>query len=674
MADQTDISPEFIVLKFADSRIPVFKELRNKDYIQYGDDNCYPEYLTTLYNKSAKHNAIITGKANYIFGNGFENGDVKVNRLGETLNDISRKSILDVEIYGGYRWEVIWNRLGKISEIYHVDYNTIRLAKEGGYYYKEKWDKFNRDEPEFIEAFNPNKPIGSQLFAYNEYRPGVRFYPLPTYIGCNNYIETDIEISKFHLSAIRNGMAPSKMIQFFKGEPGEEKKKEIERRLGQKFSGAENAGKFLLVFNDSNAAKSVEVTDLSASELDKQFDLLNKTTQQEIFSGHNVTSPMLFGIKTEGQLGGATELKTAYEIFINTYAKPKSQSFEKEVTYVMAFSMFPGAYEITQTDPIGVQFDVKDVIASIPKEFIFEKLGIPKEMLGPQAVQPGQPAANAPAEMVNENLKNLTGRQYQHVMRTVREYSKGKLTKPQASVLLSNGYGLSASDIDLLLGIEAPAAMSAHDSEDDVIAMFDACGESKSDYEILKSKKVCFSEADAEEDEEIWIHEAFKDVDLSLSETKILDLVKKDGKITAEVIAKAIGETKKYVESKLASLAKRGYIESAVTVIGEDEIIERTIPKRANVPPPSKQPRASISIKYSYEPKPGLDPIIPTTRPFCRKLIQLNRLYSRADIENISQRLGYSVFDRKGGWWGYNPECRHRWVSNILVRKGGQTS
>lgn len=129
MTNEQDISPEIIVLKFADSAIPRFKEVRGKDYIQYGEDNAYPEYLTYLYNKSAKHNAIIGGKANYIFGKGYENGNIIVNRLGETLNDISRKCILDVEIYGGFRIEVIWDRIGRIGEMYHTDYNTIGLQK-----------------------------------------------------------------------------------------------------------------------------------------------------------------------------------------------------------------------------------------------------------------------------------------------------------------------------------------------------------------------------------------------------------------------------------------------------------------------------------------------------------------------------------------------------------------
>lgn len=662
-------TPEFIVLKFADSKIPVFKESKNKDYIKYGDDNKYPDYLTYLFNKSAKHSAIVSGKAFYIFGEGYENGDVVVNRLGDTLNDISKKAILDIEIYGGFRWEIIWNAARKVKEVYHVDYTTIRVGKAGGYYFKENWDLLNRDEEIFIPAFNPSNPFGSQIYAYNEYRPKTRYYPLPEYVGSNNFIETDIEISKYYLSAIRNGMTPSKMIQFFSGEPTEDKKREIEKRMSQKFAGAENAGKFFLVFNPVNASKSVEVDDLSATDLDKHMIELNKTCQQEIFSGHRVTSPMLFGIKTEGQLGGNTELKTSYELFQVTYSTPKANAFDKEINYLLSYTSQPVEYKLRPTDPIGIQFDVKDFVSQIPIQYVFEKLGIPKE-LWPATATPSAPTLDSDVP-VNDNLKNLSARQLQHVNRVVKQYKDGKIAEAMAKTLLRTGLGLTEKDINEILGIQ-PAAMSALDEEEAVADMFDEYGDCRADFEILKSKKVCFTYVEeAEADEAIYIQEAFKTLDVTKTEQEILNLIKKDPKITPEVIAQAIGQTKKYVISKLDSLVKRGIIETSSESIGEDEEVVRTIPDAVDVVPPNEgAPPVQVMVKYSYEVKPNIGPaIIPTTRPFCRKMVNLDRLYSRAEIEAISTRLGYSVWDRKGGWWGKNPECRHRWVSNIVVKK-----
>lgn len=718
---EKDTSPSILFLKFSDAAIPVFKETRSKDYIKYGDDNEYPDYLTYLFNKSPKHNAIIGGKAKYIFGKGYENGDMIINRLNESLNDISRKALLDVEIYGGFKLEIIWNRGGKISEIYHVDFSCIRKGKEDGFYYKECWKEGNRDEEKFIIAFNPSEPTGSQIYEYNEYRPGVRYYPLPGYIGSNNYIETDIEISKYYLSAIRNGMMPSKMIQFFKGDPTDEKKREIEKRFGNKFAGAENAGKFIMVFNDSNATRAVEINDLSATELDKQFIELNKTTQQEIFSGHLVTSPMLFGIKTEGQLGGNAELKIAYSIFQNTYAEPKANNYDKEINWLLSFSNFKGEYKLQATDPIGFQFDAASVINSLPKTFVFKELGIPEDMWagetigGGQGVQPINPLSPQPTAAVNDHIKNLTGRQMQGIQRIVRQYESATnpMTRAQAALLLKTGYGLSDEDIIAFLGEDPQAlAMSfetamvtcpncshkfdynsvsesgmgyvncpkcsgkvtqANLLEANIIAMFDACGDSKNDFEILKSKRVSFAIDEAEADEIIYKQEAFKTYDVTTTENKILELIKKDPLITPDIIAKAIGETEAYVKSKIKSLEKKGYLETTTEKIGSDEIEKHIIPKGIDieVPPPGKGGPTQIFIKYSYE-----GPQDDRNRPFCAKMMQLNRLYSRYEIEQISQRLGYSVFDRRGGFWRHpdgevTPYCRHRWDSNIVIKKGG---
>jgi DNA-binding Lrp family transcriptional regulator len=655
--NQTDI----IVLKFADSKVPLFKEARNKDYILCGDDNLYPEYLTYLFNKSAKHNAILNSKAHYVFGEGYENGNTPINRIGETLNDIIRKAALDVEIYGGFRLEVIWDRARRVSELYHVDYTTIRKGKDGGFYFAEEWKKFIReDEIKYVPAFNPAEPVGSQIYAYDEYRPMMRHYPLPGYIGSNNYIETDIEISKFYLSSIRNGMMPSKMLQFYIGDPGEEKKKEIEARFAKKFSGAENAGKFVMVFNPAGPEKKIEISDLSGSELDKMFVELNKTVQQEIYAGHGITSPILFGIKTEGQLGGSTELRMAYEIFQNTYAKPKANALDREVSYLMSFAAAPAQYELRPTDPIGVQFDVASIIDKIPTEFIFEKLGIPYT---PQAT-----VASTPEQMVNEHIKNMTGRQWQAVQRIEREFKKGKITEAQARLLLKNSHGLSDEDINTFLGI-LPVQAAKFDTDDDILAIFDQFGDDKGDYEVIKSKRVCFSIDQIEDDEEIYSQEAFRTItDLSRTEATIISLIKKDPRIPAKDIAKAIGQTEAYVKNKIGVLTKRGWIESSTEVIGTDSVDVRTIVEDKVPPTPEKAQPAQIFIKYSYE-----GPQDSRNRPFCAKMMQLNRLYSRREIELISERLGYSVFDRRGGFWNKGgeivPHCRHKWQSNIVVRK-----
>jgi len=115
-----DITDKVISIKFADNRIPDFKEIKGTDYIKFGDDDRFPDHTLMLYNKSAKHNAIIIGKANYIIGNGLQTENEqaaewakKVNRYNETLQEVGQKFILDCEIFGGFYVEELWDNAGR---------------------------------------------------------------------------------------------------------------------------------------------------------------------------------------------------------------------------------------------------------------------------------------------------------------------------------------------------------------------------------------------------------------------------------------------------------------------------------------------------------------------------------------------------------------------------------
>jgi hypothetical protein len=261
-------------------------------------------------------------------------------------------------------------------------------------------------------------------------------------------------------------------------------------------------------------------------------------------------------------------------------------------------------------------------------------------------------------------------------MRIIRQYSKGQLTESAAKTLLRTGLGLNDEDVNSLLGIESVPVQMSFEQQDEIIAFFDSCGDSKNDFEVLKSKRVSFSsDTECKEDESVYIQEAFKTkADLTATENKIIEFIKKDKKVTPKVIADAIGESEAFVKSKIANLVKRGIIEQKISTDGVDKLIERAISNDIDLIPPPIKPGAvnptRVFIKYSYE-----GPEDNRNRPFCAKMMALHRLYSRADIESFSARFGYSVFDRRGGFWtrkGTNdttPYCRHNWKSNLIVQK-----
>jgi hypothetical protein len=55
------------------------------------------------------------------------------------------------------------------------------------------------------------------------------------------------------------------------------------------------------------------------------------------------------------------------------------------------------------------------------------------------------------------------------------------------------------------------------------------------------------------------------------------------------------------------------------------------------------------------------------------------KVYTREDIDGISAIMGYSVWNRRGGWYhtpsGVNrPQCRHVWEQQLVIKKGNKIS
>jgi DNA-binding MarR family transcriptional regulator len=235
--------------------------------------------------------------------------------------------------------------------------------------------------------------------------------------------------------------------------------------------------------------------------------------------------------------------------------------------------------------------------------------------------------------------------------------------------MLKGGYALSDEEVATWLGAE-----DLEFSEQDFQVFFEF-GEDRNNYEVLKSKTRFSDDAD---------FEMFADV--TQLQSNILDLIVKDKRITPEVIADTLKEDVGAVKRVIDLLIDKGFIKTSEVKQGKgidsNVIIERELTAPIGKIVEAIKPQTTqILIRYTYEWIPKLDrggepennPLITTSRPFCKYLLEANKFYTRSDIEQMSARLGYSVWDRRGGWWNDNgrisESCRHRWVSNIVKRK-----
>jgi hypothetical protein len=657
---------EIQVLTFAEAKQPEYKEKKGEGYMQYGQNNDYPQYLLDLFNKSAKHNAIIRGKVNYIVGNGWagEQPIVKKVNREETLNDLTKKVALDIELFGGAYIQVIWSVMGEqIAELWHCDYTKIRTNKDNTqFWYKEDWKATrNQEKAEVYAAFNPKNPIGVQILYVKEYRPGMNVYSLPGYFGALNYIESDVEVSKHVLGNAQTGFSASKLITLPNGEPSPDEKRAVSRQFDNMYTGADGK-KYLLAFVNDATRKPI-VDDLGASDLTKEdFGRVDELIQTNIFSGHQITSPDLFGIATPGQLGSRQQMRDSYEIFNNTYVRYKQMQLEGVFNMLGQYAGVTEELMLQPTDPIGIEFSENVILQVAPKEWILEKLGIDPTEYGIVA-ETEQPMAASPLS-VNEHIKGLKGREWQNMQRIIRDFNKGKITREQASSMLKGGYALSDEEVSTWLGAEE---LEFNEADFQVFFEF---GEDRNNYEVIKSKTRFSDDAD---------FEMFADV--TQLQSNILDLIVKDKRITPEVIADTLKEDVGAVKRVIDLLIEKGFIKTNEVKQGKgidsNIIIERQLTAPIGQIVEAIKPQTTqILIRYTYEWKAGFnDGDLDTSRPFCKYLVTANKFYTRSDIEQMSARLGYSVWDRRGGWYTkpgtntHSPSCRHEWRSNIVKRK-----
>jgi len=654
------------VLTFAEARQPEFKEKKGIDggYIKYGENNDYPEYIVDLYNKSSKHSAIIKSKVHYITGNGWSGeadaqGFIDYANRVESLDDLTRKVSLDIEIFGGAYMEVIWDLAGNLAEIWHCDYVKIRTNKDNTqYWYKEDW-KDNKIKPDVIAAFNPKQPTGKQILYIKEYRPNIGIYGLPSYFAALNYIESDIEVSKHILGNAQTGFSASKLITLPNGEPNDEEKRNVDNRLRKTYSGADGK-KYMIAFVNDISRKPV-VDDLGTSDLTKEdFGRIDALIQTNIFSGHQVTTPSIMGIAEAGKLGSRTEMRDGYEIFKNTYVNAKQMHLESVFNMLAKLKGVTSEIKIIPTEPIGIEFSEATIVQVAPKEWVLEKIGIDMTKYAP--VQD----ASVPAQTlsVNEHIKGLKGREWQNMQRIIREYTKGKINREQAGAMLKTGYALSDEEVNTWLGSEE---LDAQFAEQDFGVFFEF-GETKESYNIWKSKKRFSDEADF-----------YMFADVNQLESDILDQIAKQKDITPEVLAEVLDESVETINTVIKDLEDRKILKTTETKIGKginsNIIISRELTQPLSKAVGETKPQTTeILVRYSYDWIAGFNNSdITNSRPFCKALLGANKLYSRSDIESMSARLGYSVWDRRGGWWNDNgtisESCRHEWKTNVVTRK-----
>lgn len=368
---------------FSAAYVPQYQEvIKNKPWVFYGDDNAFPNHLLTIYQYSPITRACANATMYGVKGKNLLVLEGDPNRIGmanrsETLYEVFEKCVVDRIIFGGFALNIVKSNDGGIAEIYHTDFSRLRAGKEdmfgnvGTYYYSVDWKgtQINPQKWKPIEmpAFNMvSDESPSQIYYVKKYQPMMSYYPAPDWIASLTTSQLDIEIRNFHLNNTQNSMMGSVAISFPNGVPSEEERDIIYRQLEAKYSSTNNAGKFFLFFSE-NPEVQPTITPIPNNASDAWYSNMAPQIDQTVLTSWGISSPMLLGIKTEGQLGGRTEMLDAYNLFLQTRIIP----IQEEMLKVFEKLLF-----LRDKEPINLGIEQNQILPDLEQTQVDIQKGI----------------------------------------------------------------------------------------------------------------------------------------------------------------------------------------------------------------------------------------------------------------------------------------------------------
>ena len=617
-----------IVTEFASAEVPLFLEKKNKNLVYFGVDNMYPFELIDLYNDSSTHNAIVNGKVGYTVGNGLHSDDIEVKKwlsqanIDEDWTSLLKRLSLDYELFNGYAIEVIKTKVG--NQYHHIDFANIRVGLDGSIQYADDWItdkglKNSKPDIQYLERYNPRNPEQKRGVIYHvDFRPNMKYYPLPVYVGSLAEIKTDVQIGDYWLNEVENGFVGGTLIQHNNGVPEtKEEAKEFEKAFQEKF-GKATGTKIVHLFSPSKDNGS-EITNLNGNDLHERYLEMSNRVKESIFIGHRVTNPILFGVKEEGQLGARNELDLAYEIFTNTYIAERQNTLLRTIRKLAFFEIQRSEIGIIPLKPIDTVDLTSDIIL-----------------------------ANLSREEIRELITEQTGLQL-----------KEEIQEPSVEMGDEGVAQRKLKQIDS----EKMSACSCFSKEDegDISDLFNNIGVPESDYEEVDRFDIHFDEDGSP------FEFATKGQGII---QRVLKSVLLNPLIAASGLAEALGLNFEELINSITILKSSNLLEVEGSSINLTPVGER-VAEAIDIP--------ETEIKYKYTLRSDAPPLKGgQSRDFCRKMMSKKKLYSREEIDLLRNDMksgrAADVWLARGGWYRRPntdtniPFCRHIW-KQVLVKK-----
>jgi len=335
------------ILSLSAYTTPTIQESKRDNWVDFGEDNNFYSFLIDRYTNSTTNSAIINNISRLVYGKGLSALDAnrKPNEYAQMMSlfnkDCVRKMVIDRKMLGQFAIQVHYNdKHDQILKAYHMPVNLLRAEKcnkDGdieGYYYSDDWTDVKKYAPVRYSAFGTSKDKVEILFC-KPYAVGMKYYAYPDYQGALPYALLEEEIADYLINEVQNGFSGTKVVNFNNGVPTEEQQAIITSKVMNKLTGSRGQ-KVIVAFND-NAESKTTVEDIPLNDAPEHYTYLSEECLRKIMLGHNVTSPLLFGVaSSNGFSSNADELKNSAILFDNMVIRPMQEELLEAFDSILA--------------------------------------------------------------------------------------------------------------------------------------------------------------------------------------------------------------------------------------------------------------------------------------------------------------------------------------------------
>jgi hypothetical protein len=343
------MSDNIHIINLSSYQTPLIQESKRDNWVEFGEDNNYFQYLIDRYTYSTTNNAIINNISRLVYGRGLSALDAnkKPNEYAQMMSlfhaDCVRKLVVDRKMLGQCAIQIHYSKDRKrILKAYHMPVNLLRAEKcnkDGeieGYYYSDNWQDVKKYAPKRIPAYGFSNELIEILYV-KPYTVGMKYYAYPDYQGAVPYAKLEEEIADYLINEVQHGFSGTKVINFNNGIPTEEQQSIITNKVNAQLTGSKGL-RTIVAFNANETSKTT-VDDIPLNDAPEHYSYLSEECLRKIMLGHNVTSPLLFGIATStGFSSNADELKNSSILFDNMVIKPMQDELLEAFDRILAYN------------------------------------------------------------------------------------------------------------------------------------------------------------------------------------------------------------------------------------------------------------------------------------------------------------------------------------------------